>query len=142
MIFPHLSQSQSLVLSSQFTHTRKFKTSQYFLRESQTCSDIGIVTKGMCRHYYNTKDGEERMAKVCPMAKTYGAALVALTIDEKGMAKTREEKLRIIAVEMLRGPDHIAMRRVTGASGPLHPVRAACDKVAANAQRSVPAPSR
>ena len=29
------------------------------------------------------------------MAKTYGAALVALTIDEKGMAKSRQEKLRI-----------------------------------------------
>src|SRR5258708_17852913 len=35
------------------------------------------------------------MEKVCPMAKTYGAALVALTIDEKGMAKTRQDKLRI-----------------------------------------------
>jgi len=43
----------------------------------------------------NLEDGEERMAKVCPMAKTYGAALVALTIDEKGMAKSRQEKLRI-----------------------------------------------
>ncbi len=43
----------------------------------------------------NLEDGEERMAKVCPMAKTYGAALVALTIDEKGMAKTRQEKVRI-----------------------------------------------
>jgi len=43
----------------------------------------------------NLEDGEERMAKVCPMAKTYGAALVALTIDEKGMAKTRESKLAI-----------------------------------------------
>ena len=29
------------------------------------------------------------------MAKTYGAALVALTIDEKGMAKSRQDKLRI-----------------------------------------------
>lgn len=43
----------------------------------------------------NLEDGEERMSKVCPMAKTYGAALVALTIDEKGMAKSAEEKLRI-----------------------------------------------
>ena len=43
----------------------------------------------------NLEDGEERMDKVCPMAKTYGAALVALTIDEKGMAKTRQDKLRI-----------------------------------------------
>jgi 5-methyltetrahydrofolate--homocysteine methyltransferase len=43
----------------------------------------------------NLEDGEERMKKVCPLAKTYGAALVALTIDEKGMAKTRQEKLAI-----------------------------------------------
>ncbi len=43
----------------------------------------------------NLEDGEERMNHVCPMAKTYGAALVALTIDEKGMAKTRESKLAI-----------------------------------------------
>ena len=43
----------------------------------------------------NLEDGEERMSKICPMARTYGAALVALTIDEKGMAKTRQDKLRI-----------------------------------------------
>ena len=43
----------------------------------------------------NLEDGEERMTKVCPLAKTYGAALVALTIDEKGMAKSRDNKLAI-----------------------------------------------
>jgi len=43
----------------------------------------------------NLEDGEERMSKVCPLARTYGAAVVALTIDEKGMAKTWQEKLRI-----------------------------------------------
>ena len=43
----------------------------------------------------NLEDGGERLRRICPMAKRYGAALVALTIDEKGMAKTREEKLRI-----------------------------------------------
>ena len=43
----------------------------------------------------NLEDGGERLRKICPMAKKYGAALVALTIDEKGMAKTWEEKLRI-----------------------------------------------
>jgi 5-methyltetrahydrofolate--homocysteine methyltransferase len=43
----------------------------------------------------NLEDGEERMNHVCPLAKTYGAALVALTIDEKGMAKTRDDKLAI-----------------------------------------------
>lgn len=43
----------------------------------------------------NLEDGGERVQKVCPLAKKYGAGLVALTIDEKGMAKTREEKLAI-----------------------------------------------
>ncbi len=43
----------------------------------------------------NLEDGGERLRKICPMAKKYGAGLVVLTIDEKGMAKTREDKLRI-----------------------------------------------
>ncbi len=43
----------------------------------------------------NLEDGEERMAKVCPLACKYGAGLVALTIDEQGMAKTRDKKLAI-----------------------------------------------
>ncbi len=45
----------------------------------------------------NLEDGEERMKKVCPMAKKYGAALVALTIDEKGMAKERARKVDVAA---------------------------------------------
>lgn len=43
----------------------------------------------------NLEDGEERMKKICPMAKEFGAALVALTIDEEGMAKTGIKKLEI-----------------------------------------------
>src|SRR4051794_15105863 len=43
----------------------------------------------------NLEDGEERMQKVCPLAKTFGSAVVALTIDEKGMAKGRDAKLAI-----------------------------------------------
>ncbi|MFH0985167.1 MAG: methionine synthase [Candidatus Omnitrophota bacterium] len=43
----------------------------------------------------NLEDGGERLRKICPLAKKYGAALVVLTIDEKGMAKTREDKLRV-----------------------------------------------
>ena len=43
----------------------------------------------------NLEDGGDRLRKVTAMAKKYGAGLVALTIDEKGMAKTREEKLRV-----------------------------------------------
>lgn len=43
----------------------------------------------------NLEDGEERMKKVLPLCKKYGAAVVALTIDESGMAKTREKKFEV-----------------------------------------------
>jgi 5-methyltetrahydrofolate--homocysteine methyltransferase len=43
----------------------------------------------------NLEDGEERMKRVLPLCKKYGAAVVALTIDESGMAKTREKKLEV-----------------------------------------------
>ena len=43
----------------------------------------------------NLEDGEERLDAICTLAKKYGTALVCLTIDEKGMAKTTEEKIAI-----------------------------------------------
>jgi 5-methyltetrahydrofolate--homocysteine methyltransferase len=43
----------------------------------------------------NLEDGLEKFDRVASLAKAHGAALVALTIDEKGMAKTREEKVRV-----------------------------------------------
>jgi 5-methyltetrahydrofolate--homocysteine methyltransferase len=43
----------------------------------------------------NLEDGEKRTAKVLPMAKKYGAAVIALTIDEQGMALTADRKLAI-----------------------------------------------
>src|SRR5258708_26120768 len=43
----------------------------------------------------NLEDGEERMEKICPMLTTYGAAVVALTIDEGGMAKTADKKFEV-----------------------------------------------
>jgi 5-methyltetrahydrofolate--homocysteine methyltransferase len=43
----------------------------------------------------NMENGRERIDKVVPIAKKHGAALVALTIDPIGMAKTRERKLEI-----------------------------------------------
>jgi 5-methyltetrahydrofolate--homocysteine methyltransferase len=43
----------------------------------------------------NLEDGLERCEKVLPLAKEHGAAVIALTIDEKGMAKTAEDKVRI-----------------------------------------------
>lgn len=43
----------------------------------------------------NLEDGEERLDAICSLAKKYGTALVCLVIDEKGMAKTTEDKMRI-----------------------------------------------
>ncbi len=43
----------------------------------------------------NLEDGEERLARVVDLCKRYGAAVIALTIDEKGMAKTVSEKLAV-----------------------------------------------
>ena len=43
----------------------------------------------------NMENGRKRIDAVVPLAKKHGAALVALTIDEVGMAKTRERKLEI-----------------------------------------------
>ncbi len=43
----------------------------------------------------NLEDGEEKAGQVCALAKRYGAALIALTIDEKGMARTAEQKVSI-----------------------------------------------
>jgi len=43
----------------------------------------------------NLEDGEERASKVLSLCKTYGASVIALTIDEDGMAKTAEKKLAV-----------------------------------------------
>ncbi|MFA9373273.1 MAG: methionine synthase [Poseidonibacter sp.] len=43
----------------------------------------------------NLEDGEEKFDAVCALAKKFGAALVCLTIDEVGMAKSKEDKIRI-----------------------------------------------
>ena len=43
----------------------------------------------------NLEDGEEKFHAICRLAKKYGTALVCLTIDEKGMAKTKEEKVAV-----------------------------------------------
>ena len=46
----------------------------------------------------NLEDGEEKLAHICRLAKKYGAAVVAGTIDEdklNAMARTRERKLSI-----------------------------------------------
>ncbi len=43
----------------------------------------------------NLEDGEKRTSKVLPMARRYGAAVIALTIDEEGMALTADRKVAI-----------------------------------------------
>jgi len=43
----------------------------------------------------NFEDGEAKARAILDLCKTYGAAVVALTIDERGMAKTREQKLDV-----------------------------------------------
>ncbi len=43
----------------------------------------------------NLEDGEDKFDEVCALAKRYGTALVCLTIDEEGMAKTKEDKVKI-----------------------------------------------
>src|SRR3954447_15454272 len=43
----------------------------------------------------NLEAGEDKLNRVVPIAMAHGAALIALTIDEAGMAKTRERKLEV-----------------------------------------------
>ena len=43
----------------------------------------------------NLEDGEEKFDAVCALAKKFGASLVCLTIDERGMAKSIEQKLEV-----------------------------------------------
>jgi 5-methyltetrahydrofolate--homocysteine methyltransferase len=45
----------------------------------------------------NFEDGEARTEKVLALCAKYGAAVVALTIDEEGMAKTAQRKFEIAA---------------------------------------------
>ncbi|MEP7286865.1 MAG: methionine synthase [Chloroflexota bacterium] len=43
----------------------------------------------------NLENGRERIDKVLPIAKKYGAAVLSMTIDQVGMAKTAERKLEV-----------------------------------------------
>jgi 5-methyltetrahydrofolate--homocysteine methyltransferase len=43
----------------------------------------------------NLEAGRAKLDRVAPLARAHGAALIALTIDETGMAKTAERKLEI-----------------------------------------------
>jgi len=59
----------------------------------------------------NFEDGGKRLERVLDLCKKYGAAVVGLTIDENGMAKTCDEKVQIAEriLEKTRAtgiPDH------------------------------------
>jgi 5-methyltetrahydrofolate--homocysteine methyltransferase len=43
----------------------------------------------------NLEGGRKRIDSIVPLAKAHGAALIALTIDEQGMAKTADRKLAV-----------------------------------------------
>ena len=43
----------------------------------------------------NLEAGRDKLDRVAPLAKAHGAALIALTIDEEGMAKTADRKLEV-----------------------------------------------
>ena len=53
-----LTESQAQILIDGFVSQKKLRSGKLFVKEGQICSEIGIVTKGKCRFYYNTKDGE------------------------------------------------------------------------------------
>ena len=43
----------------------------------------------------NLEDGEEKLGQIVRLCRRYGAAVVALTIDEDGMAKSAEKKFEV-----------------------------------------------
>ncbi len=65
-------------------------------------TEVGVIEAGLkllggkcIINSINLEDGEEKLDAVCRLAKRYGAAVVALTIDEQGMAKTSDHKVEI-----------------------------------------------
>jgi 5-methyltetrahydrofolate--homocysteine methyltransferase len=67
----------------------------------------------------NLEKSGERVKKVLPLVRRYGAAVVAMTIDEKGMAQTAERKAEIatrlvqVAGEYGVGPDCLVFDALT-----------------------------
>ncbi len=65
-------------------------------------TEAGVIEEALKRipgkpiiNSINLEDGEKRTSLVLPMARRYGAAVIALTIDEQGMALTAERKVAI-----------------------------------------------
>jgi len=67
----------------------------------------------------NLEKSGERVKKVLPLVRRYGAAVVAMTIDEKGMAQTADRKAEIakrivqVAAEYGIGPDALVFDALT-----------------------------
>jgi len=56
------------------------------------------ATPGRCLiNSTHFESGKEKAARVFQLAQKYGAAVIVLTIDEQGMAKTTDQKLAIVA---------------------------------------------
>jgi 5-methyltetrahydrofolate--homocysteine methyltransferase len=65
-------------------------------------TEVAVIEKALQRapgkcivNSINFEDGEAKARQILDLCKTYGASIVALTIDEEGMAKTLERKLAI-----------------------------------------------
>src|SRR5271155_5273306 len=65
-------------------------------------TEAGVIDQALRRipgkaiiNSINLEDGEKRTSKVLPMAKRFGGGVIALTIDEDGMALTAEKKLAV-----------------------------------------------
>ncbi len=56
---------------------------------------LKLITGKAIINSINLEDGRNKIDKILPMARRYGAALVALTIDEQGQADTAEWKFQV-----------------------------------------------
>lgn len=53
-----LSEDHARLLGEQFVIEKKLTPGEFFLKEGKVSTEIGIVMKGMCRHFYNTQNGD------------------------------------------------------------------------------------
>jgi 5-methyltetrahydrofolate--homocysteine methyltransferase len=76
---------------TQITLPLVFDSTEYPVLEAslQMYGGRGIINS------INLEDGEPRADKICKLAKRFGAALIALTIDETGMAREVDHKLKV-----------------------------------------------
>ncbi|ARU63590.1 methionine synthase [Tumebacillus avium] len=77
--------------------TKKVKTPLMIDSTDPTVFDLALkYSQGKAiLNSINLEDGEEKFAEVVPLIKKYGAAVVVGTIDEQGMAVTRERKVEV-----------------------------------------------